>query len=126
MVRVSTDVRDVRRSSLGDDPRNRHDKSRTSAAAVVADPTREREGVDPHDAFMEHVDLPRALNKRTSTTTKVGFHRAPGAVSRSRDAALRRLIDSTRAIANRLACPYAAMRSTMVFEMSFCCSLVSA
>ena len=48
----------------GDDPRDRDDHSRdlSRGGRAGSDP-REREHVDPRDVFMEHVDLPRGLDR---------------------------------------------------------------
>lgn len=48
----------------GDDPRERHDGSRdlSRGSRGGADP-RDRERTDPRDVFMDHVDLPRGLER---------------------------------------------------------------
>ena len=48
----------------GDDPRDREDGSRDLGRGSRAGPdARERDQVDPRDVFMEHVDLPRGLER---------------------------------------------------------------
>jgi hypothetical protein len=48
----------------GDDPRDREDGSRDlSRGTRVGSDARERDQVDPRDVFMEHVDLPRGLDR---------------------------------------------------------------
>ena len=48
----------------GDDPRDRDDNSRdlSRGSRGGSDP-RDRERVDPRDVFMEHVNLPRGLER---------------------------------------------------------------
>ena len=48
----------------GDDPRGREDGSRDlgRGGRAVSD-ARERAQIDPRDVFMEHVDLPRGLDR---------------------------------------------------------------
>jgi hypothetical protein len=79
-------------SRWGDDPRDRDDNSRDlgRGSRGGSDP-RDRERVDPRDVFMEHVNLPRGLEREhihyhghdytlrgseTRTLTTVGAFRA--------------------------------------------------
>jgi hypothetical protein len=51
-------------SRWGEDPRDRDDNSRDlSRGSRGSSDTRDRERVDPRDVFMEHVNLPRGLER---------------------------------------------------------------
>lgn len=78
-------------SRWGDDPRDRDDNSRDLSRGSRGSDPRDRERVDPRDVFMEHVSLPRGLDREhvhhrghdytlrgseTRTLTTVGAFRA--------------------------------------------------